>query len=54
MKNAYIAIFIAHHSNSDYVLDELVLDADIMFEDYKPETLSSDSLSFLINTKIKL
>lgn len=45
-ENAYIAIFIAHHSNSDYVLDELVLDADIMFEDYKPETLSSDSLSF--------
>lgn len=45
-ENAYITIFIAHHTKSDYLLDELLLNAEILFEKYKPATLDTDELSF--------
>ncbi|GHV14768.1 hypothetical protein AGMMS49938_11480 [Fibrobacterales bacterium] len=45
-ENAYITIFIAHHTKSNYILDELLLNAEILFENYKPATLSTDDLSF--------
>ncbi|KAA6334499.1 hypothetical protein EZS27_017188 [termite gut metagenome] len=45
-ENAYITIFIAHHTKSNYILDELLLNAEILFEKYKPATLSTDELSF--------
>lgn len=45
-ENAYITIFIAHHSKSNYLLDELLLSAEMLFENYKPSTLETDELSF--------
>ncbi|HPX77065.1 MAG TPA: TIR domain-containing protein [Bacteroidales bacterium] len=45
-ENAYITIFIAHHTKSNYILDELLLNAEILFEKYKPATLNTNELSF--------
>lgn len=45
-ENAYITVFIAHHTKSNYLLDELMLNAEILFENYKPATLSTDEISF--------
>jgi len=45
-ENSYIGIFISHHSNNDYILDEIVLNADSLFEKYKPATLKKEELSF--------
>ncbi len=45
-ENAYITIFIAHHTKSNYLLDELMLNAEILFEKYKPATLDTTELSF--------
>ena len=45
-ENAYITVFIAHHSKSDYLLDELLLNAEILFEKYQPSTLDANELSF--------
>jgi len=45
-ENAYITIFIAHHTKSNYILDELLLNAEILFEKYRPATLSTEELSF--------
>lgn len=53
-QNAYIAVFIAHHSNSDKVLDNLISNARGMFESYEPETLSYKSLSFFDEHENKL
>ncbi len=45
-ENAYITVFIAHHTKSNYLLDELLLNAEILFEKYKPVTLDTNELSF--------
>ncbi len=45
-ENAYITVFIAHHTKSNYLLDELLLNAEILFEKYQPATLDKDELSF--------
>lgn len=45
-ENAYIAIFISHHSRNDYILDEIILNAYSLFDKYKPATLSKEELSF--------
>lgn len=45
-ENAYITIFIAHHTKSNYILDELLLNAEMLFEKYTPATLSTNELSF--------
>jgi hypothetical protein len=45
-ENAYITVFIAHHTKSDYLLDELLLNAEMLFEKYEPATLRKDELSF--------
>ena len=45
-ENAYIAVFIAHHTKSNYLLDELLLNAEILFEKHLPATLDTDELSF--------
>jgi hypothetical protein len=47
--NAYIAIFISHHSRNSYVLDEIVLNSMCLFEKNTPTTLSKDELSFFDN-----
>jgi len=48
-ENAYITIFIAHHTKSNYILDELLLNAEMLFEKYNPATLSTNELSFFDN-----
>lgn len=45
-ENAYITVFIAHYTKSDYLLDELLLNAEMLFENYEPATLKTDELSF--------
>jgi hypothetical protein len=45
-KNAYITVFIAHHTKSNYLLDELLLNAEMLFEKYSPATLDTEELSF--------
>lgn len=45
-ENAYIAIFISHHSKNNDILDEIVLNAYCLFDKYKPASLSSEELRF--------
>jgi hypothetical protein len=45
-ENAYIAIFISHHSKNSYVLDETILNAMCLFDKFKPATLSKEDLAF--------
>lgn len=44
--NAYIAVFISHHSKNSYILDEIILNSMCLFEDFSPTTLSKEELSF--------
>jgi hypothetical protein len=48
-ENAYITVFIAHHTKSNYLLNELLLNAEILFEKYLPATLDTEELSFFDN-----
>lgn len=45
-ENAYIIIFISHHSKNNYILDEIILNAMILFKDFKPALLTSGELRF--------
>lgn len=45
-ENNYIAIFISHHSKNACFLDEILLNAWCIFDNYKPATLTRDELSF--------
>lgn len=45
-ENAYIALFISHHSKNNYILDEIVFNGLCLFEKFKPATLSKKELSF--------
>ncbi len=45
-ENAYIAIFISHHSKNEDILDEIILNAVCLFDKYEIATLSADELKF--------
>jgi hypothetical protein len=45
-ENACIAIFIAHHSKNIQILDEIELNALILFDKYKPATLIKEEVKF--------
>jgi len=45
-ENAYIAIFISHHSNSDEILDEIVLNSLYLFDNFQPATLGDKETKF--------
>jgi len=45
-ENAYISVFISHHSKSDYLLDEILVNAIVLFDDVAAATLDSNQLSF--------
>lgn len=45
-ENAYIAIFMCHHSKDDYILNEINRNAYCLFDKYAPATLSKEELSF--------
>ncbi len=46
-ENAYIVIFIVHHSKSNYVLDEIFLNSLCLFDKCLPVTLEKNEVSFL-------
>lgn len=46
-ENAYIAIFISHHSKNGYILDEITLTACSIFESHNPATLKKDEIKCL-------
>jgi len=45
-ENAYITIFISHHTKNNYLLNEIVLNAMMLFEHNKETTLSKKELAF--------
>jgi len=45
-ENAYIAIFISHHSKNIELLEEIKLNAMCVFDEYNPATLSKNEVSF--------
>jgi len=45
-ENAYIVIFIAHHSKNNEILEEIILNSLLLFDKYQPATLIKDELSF--------
>ena len=44
--NAYIAVFLSHHSKNIYVLEKIIEIASSLFEKYTPFTLTRDELGF--------
>lgn len=53
-ENAYIAVFISHHTKSNIVLDEILLNAKIFFEKYEPATLNKSELLFFDSHQEKI
>lgn len=45
-ENAYIVIFISHHSKNQHILDEIVFNAISLFEDKSSATLSKSEIDF--------
>jgi hypothetical protein len=45
-ENAYIVIFLCHHTKNNFLLDEIILNAMMQFEDYKETALSKSELTF--------
>jgi len=45
-ENAYIAVFITHHSKNVNILEEIELNALCLFDKYKPATLTKDEVKF--------
>lgn len=45
-ENAYIAVFLSHHSKNDYILDEILLNAYCLFDNHEPATLTRNELMF--------
>jgi adenylate kinase family enzyme len=45
-ENAYISIFISHHSRNDYFFDEIWLNASFLFDNHRPATLDRSELDF--------
>jgi len=45
-ENAYIAIFISHHSKNIYILDKLINNSQSLFNKYREATLSNNELDF--------
>ena len=45
-ENAYITVFVSHHSKNNEILEEIVLNAACLFDKYEAATLSGGELSF--------
>ena len=45
-ENAYITIFLVHHSKDKSLIDKIIRRADSLFPDYQPATLDKEELSF--------
>ena len=46
-ENAYISIFIAHHTENNYLFNQLINSAKMLFSDFSPASLDKDELKFL-------
>ena len=46
-ENAYISIFITHHTENDYLFKELIKSSKKLFKEYKPVSLNKKELKFL-------
>ena len=46
-ENAYIAIFLSHHSKNIFILNEITKNARNLFKDYQPSSLTKSELKFL-------
>ena len=46
-ENAYIAIFICHHSKDKRILDYIGRNANMLFKNYSPVTLDKDEVAFI-------
>lgn len=46
-ENAYITIFVSHHSKNNYILDEITLNAMCLFDGYQSASLKRDEVKFL-------
>lgn len=44
--NAYITIFLVHHSKDKSLIEKIVTRADSLFPDYQPATLNNEELAF--------
>ena len=56
-ENAYIAIFISHHTKNNTILDEILISALCLFDQYEPAKLSKEEVKFFddkVNTIIKV
>jgi hypothetical protein len=45
-ENAYIAVFLAHHSKNIKILDEIELNVSCLYDKYKSVTLTKDEVNF--------
>ena len=45
-ENAYIAVFLAHHSRNVKIIEDIVLEAMCLFDNHNPATLSKDETDF--------
>jgi len=45
-ENAYVAVFLTHHSKASKILDEIERNARCLFKNYKPTTLIKDEVKF--------
>lgn len=45
-ENAYIAVFLSHHSKESDILDGILINAFGLFENYEPASLNKNELSF--------
>ncbi len=45
-ENAYISIFMSHHSKNVFILDEIILNALSLFDKYEPAALTKAELGF--------
>ncbi len=52
-ENAYITIFLVHHSKDKQLIDKILLRADKLFKDYSPATMSKEEMSFFKTEKVK-
>lgn len=52
--NAYIAVFIAHHSKNKKLIERLLVTGKKLFERYSPATFSKDELLFFHTSQIAL
>jgi len=45
-ENAYIAIFISHHSKDTFIIEEIILNSLLLFEKFQPAALTKEELNF--------